>query len=92
MNAFAAAERGDRALAESTVAAMPEGANARQQSLFQVWRATVFAALGDKSRSLAQLRLALPRAGRIDWDWHDEPIYELMRDYAPFQEYIKPRG
>jgi hypothetical protein len=57
-----------------------------------VWRATVFAALGDKSRSLAQLRLALPAAGRIDWDWHDEPIYELMRDYAPFQEYIKPKG
>ena len=92
MKALAAAERGDRALAERTVGALPKGTDARQQNLFEVWRATVFAALGDKSRSLAQLRLALPQAGRSDWDWHDEPIYELMRDYAPFQEYIKPKG
>lgn len=64
----------------------------RQQNRLELWRATVFAALGDKFGSFAQLRLAVPTAGRTDWDLHDEPIYELMRDHAPFEEYIKPKG
>jgi hypothetical protein len=53
-------------------------------------RARILAALGDKRGALELLQSATAPA--YAWQYHDDIIYRLMRGYAPFEEFLKPRG
>jgi DNA-binding SARP family transcriptional activator/TolB-like protein len=51
--------------------------------------ARILAALGDKKSALAQLQLAAAPA--FQWQYHGDLIYRLMRGYAPFEDFLRPR-
>jgi tRNA A-37 threonylcarbamoyl transferase component Bud32/TolB-like protein len=51
--------------------------------------ARILAAVGDKRAALHALQ-HLP-APAYYWQYHNDLIYRLMRGYAPFEEYLKPR-
>jgi serine/threonine-protein kinase len=53
-------------------------------------RARILAALGDKRSALEALQTLNSPA--YLWQYHDDIIYRLMRGYAPFEEFLKPRG
>jgi len=52
--------------------------------------ARILAAIGDKRAALDALQRG--PAPAYMWKYHYDLIYRLMRGYAPFEEYLKPRG
>jgi tetratricopeptide (TPR) repeat protein/TolB-like protein len=92
LSALAEAETADRADAKRIAATIFSRATRSGDGLAQDWRATISAALGDKAEAFAQLQQGYPRGAVRDYSWHGTIVYELLRDYPPFQEYIKPKG
>jgi hypothetical protein len=90
--ALAEAEAGDRAGAARTAATFVSRASRSGPNSAQDWHAIVFAALGNMAEAFAQPQEGLPGGALLDYSWHDSILYELMRDYPPFQEYIRPKG
>jgi len=89
--ALAQAEIGDRAGASRSAALIIGGHNQGGTNHEADWRATVAAALGDKVEALAALEQGYPGGSVPNYSWHGTILYELLRDYPPFQEYIRPK-
>jgi eukaryotic-like serine/threonine-protein kinase len=51
--------------------------------------ARILAALGDKQAALEILERGVAPA--YVWQYHDDMLYRLMRGYAPFEDFLKPR-
>jgi hypothetical protein len=90
--ALAEAEIGDRAAALRSVASIVGGHNQDGTIREADWRASVAAALGNKAEALAELERGYPGGGVPNYSWHNSILYELLRDYPPFQDYIRPKG
>ncbi|HMA02664.1 MAG TPA: serine/threonine-protein kinase, partial [Gemmatimonadaceae bacterium] len=90
--ALAEVETGDRAAAVRSAALIVGGHTHGGINSEADWRATVAAALGGKAEALADLEQGYPGGSIPNYSWHDSILYELLRDYQPFQEYIRPKG
>ncbi len=90
--ALAAAESGDRAGALRFAAKIADVQSRSGTNPTQEWRAAIASALGDKAMALAELERGYPGGAVPNYSWHNTILYELMRDYAPFQEYIRSKG
>lgn len=90
--ALAKAEMGDRVGALQSVAAIEDVTRPGRDNPAEEWRATIAAALGQKAEALAHLEQGHPDGSVPDYRWHEDILYELLRDYPPFQEYIRPKG
>ena len=89
--ALAEAEMGDRVGALRSVASIEDVTRPGRVNSAEEWRATIAAAVGQKAEALAHLEQGHPDGSVPDYRWHDDILYELMRDYPPFQEYIRPK-
>ena len=56
------------------------------------WRARIASVLGDREEVMAYLRMAESEGYRFDGEVHFIVELHAMHDYAPFVEWIKPRG
>ena len=56
------------------------------------WRARIASVLGDREEVMAYLRMAESEGYRFDGEVHFIVDLHAMHDYAPFVEWIKPRG
>ena len=90
--ALAKAETGDRAGAARTAMTFFSHASWSGTAPAEDWHATVSAALGDKAGAFAHMQQGHPDGALPLYSWHDSILYELMRDYPPFLEYIRPKG
>jgi len=90
--ALAEAETGDRAAALRSAALIVGGHNHCGTNAEADWRATIAAARGEKAEALADLEQGYPGGSVPNYRWHRSILYEFMRDYPPFQEYIRPKG
>ena len=90
--ALAEAEMGDRVGALRSVASIEDVTRPGRVNSAEEWRATIAAAVGQKAEALAHLEQGHPDGSVPDYRWHEDILYELMRDYPPFQEYIRPKG
>jgi hypothetical protein len=90
--ALAQARAGDSAAAMRTATMITGGATTRVgTNTAPDWHAAIAAALGHKADALAYLQRGYS-GGLPDFSWHGSIVYELLRDYPPFQEYIRPKG
>lgn len=91
-----AAQRGDRAEAASANRRLIglERRYARGQSSY--WRACIAATLGQREEAVELLRRALAEGyvfnGFFFLSAHLEPAFAALRDYAPFEELLRPKG
>ena len=89
---ISAAHLGDRAVAlgmERRLAAL------KQPYLYGEntdYRAAIFAVLGDKGMALELLRQAYSEGYYFGHHTHRDPDYDPLRDFPPFQEFIRPKG
>lgn len=90
--ALADAETGDREAALRSAALIIGGHNHGGINSEADWRATVAAARGEMAEALADLEQGYPGGSVPNFHWHGTILYELIRNYPPFQEYIKPKG
>ena len=56
------------------------------------WRARIASVLGDREEAMGYLRMAESEGYRYDGDVHLVADFHVMHGYAPFVEWIKPRG
>jgi len=56
------------------------------------WRAQVAAVLGDRERAMRLLRQAADEDIPVGIELHAEIDFEALRDYPPFQAFIRPKG
>jgi tetratricopeptide (TPR) repeat protein len=86
-----AARRGDREGALRISEWMERVDQPYSFGLPQWWQARIAAVLGERDRAMALLHEAQVR-GHVD-DWHTPVIdFESLRDYLPFQEFMRPKG
>ena len=84
---MAAAGAGDREAAQqyATRLADMDGAT--------VWRAYIAAALGDREQAVELLREAFDQGGTgFMGGWHRTGQLQPLRDYPPYQEFMRPKG
>jgi tetratricopeptide (TPR) repeat protein len=55
-------------------------------------QAAIAAALGDRELAMQYLRQAFTRGRAHGLSLHREPYWDSLRDYAPFQELMRPKG
>jgi tetratricopeptide (TPR) repeat protein len=55
-------------------------------------QAAIAAALGDRELAMQYLRQAFARGRAHGLSLHREPYWDSLRDYAPFQELMRPKG
>jgi tetratricopeptide (TPR) repeat protein len=58
-------------------------------------RARIAAQLGERARAVQLLREALAQGYRRNWTTltlHSDPDLEPLRGYAPFEEFMRPKG
>ncbi|MBA2292814.1 MAG: hypothetical protein H0W15_10215 [Gemmatimonadales bacterium] len=87
-----AARRGDRVQAERIFAEL--AAEKRPYLLGQhtYWCARIAALLGDRARAVSSLREAFAQ-GRTEWiELHRDRDLEMLRDYRPFRQLLRPKG
>ena len=87
-----AARRGDRAGAH-LLAGRLEGREVGASipgELSLLWRAKIAALLGDATRAMHLLVAAYGPQGTIEL--HGDPDFDGLKDYPPFQEFIRPKG
>jgi tetratricopeptide (TPR) repeat protein len=87
-----AARRGDReeALRISQGLSVAEMAYTNGRDDF--WRGRIAAVLGDREEAMAFLREAHAQGQAFGLSWHRDPALESLRDYPPFQEFLRPKG
>lgn len=56
------------------------------------WRARIAAVLGDSAQAVELLRRAFNEGSMYDLELHRNVDFESLRNYAPFQELIRPKG
>ena len=56
------------------------------------WRARIASVVGDREEAMAYLRMAESEGYRYDGESHFIADLHALHDYAPFVEWIKPRG
>jgi tetratricopeptide (TPR) repeat protein len=56
-----------------------------------LWRAQIAALLGDRDAAVRLLRQADAEGAIVAIDLHREGDFESLRDYPPFQEFVKPK-
>jgi tetratricopeptide (TPR) repeat protein len=56
-----------------------------------LWRAQIAALLGDRSGAVRLLRQADAEGAVVALDLHRERDFESLRDYPPFQEFVRPK-
>jgi tetratricopeptide (TPR) repeat protein len=89
-----AARRGDRA----TALEVSEWLALREHPYWSggstVWRARIAALLGERERSVALLREAMADGAWLFYNLraHTDMDLEPLRDYPPFQEFMRPKG
>ncbi len=87
-----AARTGDR---ETAFARSRELADLENEYLFgrnTLGRAAIAARLGDREEALALLRRATSEGVRFGTDLHADPDLSVLRDYPPYQEFMRPQG
>ncbi len=86
-----AARRGDRSEALRISEAVGRVDQPYSFGLPQWWQARIAAVLGERDRAVTLLQEARAQ-GHVD-DWHTPIIdFESLRDYPPFQEFMRPKG
>ncbi|MEO7966216.1 MAG: hypothetical protein ABIT38_20130, partial [Gemmatimonadaceae bacterium] len=55
-------------------------------------QAYIAAALGDNEAAVRFLRLAVGKGMVYSSEWHRQPDLQLLRNYAPFVELLRPKG
>jgi tetratricopeptide (TPR) repeat protein len=87
-----AARRGDSpaAMAVSDRLAALDGAYLRGAHTW--WRARIAAALGNRDDALRLLEQAYREGLHLWQPLHVEPDFDPLRSYAPFSEFVRPRG
>jgi hypothetical protein len=60
--------------------------------LHTVFRAAIAAARGERDRAVALLQDAFAQGGGYGVPWHRQPGFEVLWDYPPFQELMRPKG
>ncbi len=60
----------------------------------EFYKARLLAALGRKEEAVVMLKKAMTRGVPFDYsvDWHTDPPFFALRDYAPFQALLKPKS
>jgi tetratricopeptide (TPR) repeat protein len=56
------------------------------------WRAAIAAALGESDQAVQLLQDAFLEGSTVHRRVHREPAFESLRDYPPFQEFMRPKG
>jgi tetratricopeptide (TPR) repeat protein len=56
------------------------------------WRAAIAAALGDRAGAVRLLQQAFQEGMDLGYYHHRDPEWETLRDYRPYQEFMKPKG
>jgi len=56
------------------------------------WQAKISALMGEEERAMTHLRDVYNRGKSYHLDLHRDIDFELLRDYPPFKELIKPKG
>ena len=89
-----AAVRGDpeTAVRADSVLATHQGAFVR--GLPTYWRACIAAQLGERARAVTLLIQADAEGLNLFFiqSYHTDPSFERLTDYAPFQEFLRPKG
>ena len=57
-----------------------------------LWRGRIAALLGDREEAMALLLEAHAQGRPFGWSWHRDVDLESLRDYPPFQEFLRPKG
>jgi tetratricopeptide (TPR) repeat protein len=57
-----------------------------------LWRGRIASVLGDREEAMALLLEAHAQGRYFGWAWHRDPALESLRDYPPFQEFMRPKG
>lgn len=57
-----------------------------------LWRARIAAFLGDREEAMSLLQEAHAQGQPFGWDLLRGPLLETLRDYPPFQEFVRPKG
>jgi TolB-like protein/tetratricopeptide (TPR) repeat protein len=70
---------------------------ARQESPFihgrpTAWRARIAAQLGQHEKAVTLLRQGHAQGNTFGIEYHTDPDLELLRDYTPFRELLRPEG
>jgi hypothetical protein len=55
-------------------------------------RAAIAAALGDRTRAVQLLREAYDQGASFFPTWHLAPEFQLLWDFPPYQEFMRPKG
>jgi tetratricopeptide (TPR) repeat protein/TolB-like protein/tRNA A-37 threonylcarbamoyl transferase component Bud32 len=86
------ARLGDRPAAAMVDSQLADVKQAYLRGSHTRWRAQIAALLGDGARAV-QLLIQAEREGlNLGIELHAEPDFEPLRDYAPFQAFIRPKG
>jgi hypothetical protein len=56
-----------------------------------LWRAQIAALLGDRDAAVRLLRQADAEGAVVAIDLHRESDFESLRDYPPFQDFVRPK-
>ncbi len=94
--ALVSAMLGDTATAMRTVASLDSIAAAEKydhgRAKYQAAR--ILGQLGLKDRAVQYLRAAMGAGVPFDYgnDWHTDPAFASLRDFAPFKEILRPKG
>jgi hypothetical protein len=56
------------------------------------WQARIAALLAEPERAMTLLRLAMAQGHQFDPGTHFDSDLQAMRDYPPFQEWLRPKG
>jgi len=56
------------------------------------WRAAIAAALGDRAGAVGLLEQAYQEGMELGYIHHRDPEWETLRDYRPYQEFVRPKG
>ncbi len=82
----------DHAIAiDSQLAASDHSVSPFEWGLQARWRAHIAAVLGEKERAVRLLRQAYREGSAYDITLHRDIDFENLRDYAPFEDFMRPR-
>jgi predicted Zn-dependent protease len=88
-----AARRGDREEALRLLGEPPESSAPWVAAGHTLWRARIAALLGEQQRAVDLLQAAIAEGAlAVPAEAHYHMDFEPLRDYPPFQEFVRPKG
>jgi len=89
-----AAVRGDRKAAERADSVLATHRGPFVRGLPTYWRARIAAQLGERAQAVTLLIQADAEGLNLFFvqSYHTDPSFERLTDYAPFQEFLRPKG